>query len=127
MGKSSLAKLIAAVLKEMGFKAVTVSVDDFYKSSAGRKKLAGQFPNNRFYQLCRGMPGTHRIELLERVTKRARQGKPFILPVFDKSALNGFGEISRKKIKVKSGVDFFIVEGVWIVPIGSVVKVVHQV
>ncbi|MBN1941410.1 MAG: hypothetical protein JW772_04480 [Candidatus Diapherotrites archaeon] len=113
-GKTSLGVLLELVLREMNFKVVRVSFDDFYKSAKERKRLAKKYPGNPLYQIARGIPGTHRIKLLENVMEKAKKGKSFDLPFFDKSAKNGFGKISKRIRKVSGRVDFFILDGCWI-------------
>ena len=110
-GKSTLVKYIVRSLKKRGHSVVSFSIDDFYSSLKEREKLAKKYPSNPFYQIPRGMPGTHRIKELESVFRKAKAGKKFIIPHFDKSLHQGKGDRTKKATKVSKRVDFIIIEG----------------
>lgn len=108
-GKTTLAKYLREQLQNKGFKVEVFSLDDFYKSAAERKQLAKRYPDNPYYQIPRGLPGTHRIKYLLSVLKKIKQGKPTEIPVFDKSLHGAYGEIAENRKIGK--LDFVIMEG----------------
>ncbi len=110
-GKTTLARFLTRQLRSKGHQVISFSLDDFYQSSRQRKKLQKQYPDNPFYQISRGMPGTHRVSLLKKTLHRLKQGKDVQLPVFDKSLHDGFGDISKRTISVRGRQDFVIIEG----------------
>jgi D-glycerate 3-kinase len=110
-GKTTISKFLAYDLRQLGYKVARFSIDDFYTSWTSRKNLMKKHPKNPFYQIPRGMPGTHRVNELHSVLKSATQGKPFSIPYFEKSMHNGMGDISKKCTKVKGKLDFLILEG----------------
>ena len=110
-GKTTLAKHISKVLKKKNFKTVHFSIDDIYKSVKERKELIRKNSQNPFYQIPRGLPGTHQINLLENIFIKSKKGQKFTIPKFNKSTNKGFGSIKRNKIKVSEGLDFLIIEG----------------
>ncbi len=118
-GKSTIIKSLEKRLKKKGFKVQSFSLDDFYKSYDERQKLQKKFPANRFYQIPRGLPGTHRVKLLLETLKKAKEGKDFEIPVFDKSLYQGKGDVLPKNRKIKGRHDFIILEG-WCVGIPTV-------
>lgn len=96
-GKTTIAGFLQQELEKQGLRVAAISLDDFYIAWSGRKKLQEQFPDNPFYQISRGMPGTHRIPEILQVLRTAKQGKPFTVPVFDKSLSGGKGDRSGQK------------------------------
>ncbi|NOU49722.1 kinase [Pseudoalteromonas sp. JBTF-M23] len=81
-GKSTLAAYLVAHLNESGYRAATVSIDDFYLSSNERKKRARQL-HPLF--ATRGVPGTHDVALGQQVLADFKQGSSLQLPRFDKA------------------------------------------
>jgi len=84
-GKSTLARFLGLLLEaEHGLRIVRLSLDDFYRTGAERRKLA-----RRLHPLfaTRGVPGTHdpglAIETFEAL--RAADFRPLRLPRFDKA------------------------------------------
>jgi D-glycerate 3-kinase len=118
-GKTTMVKILKKELQKKGFRVQFFSLDDFYRSYAERKKLQQQYPQNPFYQISRGLPGTHRVKFLLETLQKAKTGKDFEIPVFDKSLHNGKGDILPKTRKVKGRQDFVIVEG-WCVGMPAV-------
>ncbi len=110
-GKTTLGRFLVRQLRNKGYRVVSFSLDDFYQSAAQRKKLQQRYPDNPFYQISRGMPGTHRVSLLKETLQRLRHGRDVELPVFDKSLRHGFGDISRRTSAVRGRQDFVIVDG----------------
>ena len=110
-GKTSISIFLKDYLAKQGYKIIAFSIDDFYKSYEERKKLREKYPDNPFYQISRGLPGTHRVSHLKKILKRLKQGQDTEIPVFDKSLHDARGDISKKTIKVKGRKDFVIFEG----------------
>ena len=115
-GKSTLSSFLKEELKKEGYRVQAFSIDDFYKTNAERQKLREKYKNNPFYQISRGLPGTHRIDFLLNTLKLIKAGKNFEIPVFDKSLHNAQGDVLKKTIKVKERQDFIFFEG-WCVGI----------
>jgi len=110
-GKSTLARYIDYYLEMMGYKVESFSIDDFYKTYKERKKLQDKFKDNPYYQISRGLPGTHRVNLLTKTLQRIKKNKPFNIPQFDKSKYKGVGDVLKKTIQVKTCPDFILFEG----------------
>ncbi len=110
-GKTTLVRYLAERLAEEGCSAVGFSIDDFYSSREERRRLAAAHPGNPYYRLPRGMPGTHRTRELERALRALKAGEDLDLPVFDKSAAGGEGEISERSRPVRGRRDFVLFEG----------------
>ena len=111
-GKTATAKLINKSLTQLGYKVQSFSLDDFYTSDKARHQLRKKYPHNPYYQISRGMPGTHRIALLKSVLKKLKAGQNVNLPIFDKSlGVNAHGDISKRTVKVKGRQDFILFEG----------------
>ena len=105
-GKSTLSVLIKKFfLKFYSKNVVILCIDDFYLSSFQRKQLARKFNTDLFE--TRGVPGTHNLKLLYKVTNNLIKKKfPVYVPVFDKVTDN------KKNYKRKiSKVDLLILEG----------------
>lgn len=115
-GKTTLVHFLEHGLRQRGYRVVSFSIDDFYTSYAERKRLARKYPENKFYQISRGLPGTHRVADLLKVLKSLKAGKPTTLPVFDKSLYQAAGDVSKKAIPVTGRQDFVLFEG-WCVGI----------
>ena len=110
-GKTSLVKYIESDLRERGYRVTSFSLDDFYLSWRDRQDLALKYPDNPFYQISRGMPGTHRVTDLFKALQRAKAGRPFTIPIFDKSLYHGAGDIARKTLRVRTKQDIILFEG----------------
>ncbi len=93
-GKSTLAHTLVALLADLGLRAATVSIDDFYLTYGEQERLAAQHPGNPYLRY-RGYPGTHDLSLgaatLERLRGLAGEGEALV-PVYDKSAHGGRGD-----------------------------------
>ena len=118
-GKTTIVQFLEKQLKKKGFKVQSFSLDDFYQSWKERKKLQEKYPHNLFYQISRGLPGTHRVKFLLETLQKAKAGQDFEIPIFDKSKYDGKGEILSKTKKVKGRQDFLILEG-WCVGMPAV-------
>ncbi len=110
-GKTTLVRYLSERLAEEGCSAVSFSIDDFYADREERRRLAEAHPGNPYYRLPRGMPGTHRTRELERALAALKAGEDLELPVFEKSAGGGEGEISERSRPVRGRRDFVLFEG----------------
>jgi D-glycerate 3-kinase len=108
-GKTTKAGFLKVILEALGFKVVTFSTDDFYKTHEELQKLKRRNPVYR----SRGPPGTHDIKKLKEVTEALKNRRATKIPKYDKSAFNGEGdrEPEEKWDVVPAGTDIFIVEG----------------
>ncbi len=110
-GKSVLSTFLKAYLFGIGYKVQRFSIDDFYTSDKHRHGLKKKYKNNPFYQISRGMPGTHRVTLLHKTLQKIRKGKSFDIPIFDKSIHEAHGDILPNSIHVTGRQDFIFFEG----------------
>lgn len=110
-GKTTLAKFIKNQLLRNKFKVISFSIDDFYESLKNREKLSKKYYKNPYYQISRGLPGTHKYTLLAKTLEKIKEGERFEIPVFDKSLHDAKGDISKKKIIVEEKQDFILFEG----------------
>ena len=110
-GKTTLVNFLKEILKQMGYKVQSFSIDDFYKTRKERLELSRKFRQNPFYQISRGLPGTHRVNRLLDTLQRIKKGKNFNIPIFDKSLYNAYGDVLNRKIKIKKKLDFVLFEG----------------
>lgn len=117
-GKTTLSRYLQEELRKKRYHVESFSLDDFYTSYQERQQLALKYPDNLFYQISRGMPGTHRIKELAQTLKNIKKGKHFIVPVFDKSLRDAYGDIAGEKIITKKP-DFVFLEG-WCVGLPKV-------
>ena len=93
-GKTTLGLLIERLLLKMDIKATVVSMDDFYLPSSEMNIAIKNNPWN----VSRGFPGTHSINLIEEKILVWKNTGKFNYPVFDKSLRNGLGDRSYWKI-----------------------------
>ncbi|PCI74495.1 MAG: hypothetical protein COB20_15050 [SAR86 cluster bacterium] len=111
-GKSTLAKLLSALLTSRGHRVANLSIDDFYYSKAKRQELAaGIHPLLR----SRGVPGTHDVDLALHVLEQLAEAGPeqkVSLPSFDKS-LDDCRALDACE-QLRGPVDLVILEG-WFV------------
>ncbi len=115
-GKTTLAGYLAGRLEEEGRSVVSFSIDDFYAGWDERHRLAAAHPGNPFYRLPRGMPGTHRTGELLAALRCLKAGRDVDLPVFDKAARGGEGDLAGETVSVRGRRDFVLFEG-WCVGI----------
>ncbi len=118
-GKSTMSIMLEESLKSNGFQVHHFSLDDFYTTALKRGILRKRYSGNAFYEIVRGMPGTHDLKLLSKVLHSIKLGKPFSLPIFDKSLHDGEGDPISKTIEVRGRQDFVIFEG-WCVGIPTI-------
>lgn len=117
-GKTTLARFLQEKLRKKGYVVESFSIDDFYTSYKERKRLAQHYPNNPYYQIPRGMPGTHRVKELLHTLQNINEGRPFTIPAFDKSLHQGAGDVIGER-KVTKRVDFVFFEG-WCVGLPAI-------
>jgi D-glycerate 3-kinase len=108
-GKTTKADFLKEILEVLGYKVVTFSTDDFYKTHEELQKLKQRNP---IYK-SRGPPGTHDTKKLKEVIEALKNKKAAKIIKYDKSAYNGEGdrEPEEKWEVVPEGIDIFIVEG----------------
>ncbi len=108
-GKSTLAKLLAALLGINNCRVAKLSIDDFYFSKAHRTTLA-----TTIHPLLksRGVPGTHDVGLALRVINKlsaATVTEQIVLPGFDKA--NDDCRNESDCAKIQGPIDVIILEG----------------
>ncbi|MDZ7952047.1 glycerate kinase [Nostoc sp. DedQUE09] len=108
-GKTTMSKILILILDHLGYRTVSLSLDDLYKTYSDRLLLTQQDPR----LIWRGPPGTHDIDLGLNVLDQIRQSQsPVMLPRFDKSAFAGAGD--RTTSEMVTDVDIVLFEG-WFV------------
>lgn len=110
-GKTTLGAVLTLILHYLGYRTLSLSLDDLYKTYSDRLALQQQDPR----LIWRGPPGTHDIELGLTVLDRLRQpdvNQEIEIPRFDKSAWKGAGD--RGKPEIITGADIILFEG-WFV------------
>ena len=106
-GKSTISQLLKIILKtKFNLETVVFSIDDFYKTSQERKKMAKKI-NHLF--LTRGVPGTHDSKLLHNCLKNLKKNyfKNLSIPKFDKSVDDRFSKKKWTKIFKKPNIIIF--------------------
>ena len=109
-GKTTLTKSLVGLFAELGVRAVSVSIDDFYLRRSEQLALASRHPGNPFLE-HRGYPGTHDVELGARVLQALRDGHDVDVPRYDKSAHGGRGDRSDAVTQIRGQVDVVLLEG----------------
>lgn len=113
-GKTTMSLVMGLILQQLGYRTLSLSLDDLYKTYSDRLALLQQDPR----LIWRGPPGTHDIDLGLDVLEQIRQGTaPVTVPRFDKSAHAGSGD--RTTPDIITGVDIVIFEG-WFVGVRPV-------
>ncbi|MEH2115874.1 glycerate kinase [Nostoc sp.] len=108
-GKTTTCKILSLILDRLGYRTVSLSLDDLYKTYSDRLLLTQQDPR----LIWRGPPGTHDVDLGLKVLDQIRQSQSSVLvPRFDKSAYEGAGD--RTTPEIVTGVDIVLFEG-WFV------------
>jgi D-glycerate 3-kinase len=89
-GKTTLRCLLEQKLAELGLREAGFSLDDIYKTHAGREQLRRECSYFRF----RGVYGTHDVDLGEQVLYQLKHGgdHAVAIPRFDKSLHGGAGD-----------------------------------
>ena len=110
-GKTTLGAILSLILAQLGYRTLSLSLDDLYKTHAERQQLQKQDPR----LIWRGPPGTHDIalglQLLDQL-RQPNQQQPILVPRFDKSAWGGSGD--RTTPEMIEAVDIVLFEG-WFV------------
>lgn len=110
-GKTTLAQALTTILEHLGYRTLSLSIDDLYKTYAEREHLRQVDPR----MIWRGPPGTHDVELGLQVLDKLRHpvaGESVAIPRFDKSLWNGAGD--RTAVQTVTGIDIILFEG-WFV------------
>ncbi|MEH1780290.1 MAG: glycerate kinase [Nostoc sp.] len=108
-GKTTTCKILSLILDRLGYRTVSLSLDDLYKTYSDRLVLTQQDPR----LIWRGPPGTHDVDLGLNVLDQIRQSQSSVMvPRFDKSAYGGAGD--RTTPEIVTGVDIVLFEG-WFV------------
>lgn len=108
-GKTTICKILSLILNQLGYRTLSLSLDDLYKTYSDRLVLTQQDPR----LIWRGPPGTHDVDLGLNVLDQIRQlQSPVMVPRFDKSAYGGAGD--RTTPEMVTGVDIVLFEG-WFV------------
>jgi D-glycerate 3-kinase len=109
-GKTTMSQILGLILQQLGYRTLSLSLDDLYKTYSERLALLQQ--DSRL--VWRGPPGTHDIHLALSVLDQIHQGKsPVIVPRFDKSAHGGAGDRTTPEV-ITNPIDIVLFEG-WFV------------
>lgn len=115
-GKTTLTRVLTVILKQLGYQAVSWSIDDLYLSYLDRIALRNRDPR----LIRRGPPGTHDVQLGINVLSQLQQGNfPIALPRFDKSLHNGEGD--RTIPETIDQADIVLFEG-WFIGVRPIVS-----
>ncbi len=104
-GKTTLGEVLTLLLEQMGYRTLSFSIDDLYKTYADRQQLLQTDPR----LIWRGPPGTHDVNLGIAALEQLRQGRAAEVPQFDKALHGGQGD--RVSSQTVEGVDIVIFEG----------------
>ncbi|UUO15043.1 glycerate kinase [Dolichospermum heterosporum] len=109
-GKTTMSHILGLILQQLGYRTLSFSLDDLYKTYSDRLALMQQ--DSRL--VWRGPPGTHDIHLGLSLLDQIHQSKsPVIVPRFDKSAHEGAGDRTTSEI-ITNPIDIVLFEG-WFV------------
>lgn len=110
-GKTTLGRVLGVILDYLGYRTISISIDDLYKTYQDRQLLQEEDPR----LIWRGPPGTHDVDLglqvLDKLTS-PHQYKSIQVPRFDKSAWGGIGD--RTNPEIVESADIVLFEG-WFV------------
>lgn len=111
-GKSTLADALVVGLGALGYRGVAISIDDFYLTHDEQLRLSEAHPDNP-YLAYRGYPGTHDVALGDATLASLAQGRPTVLPAYDKSAFAGRGDRAPEATfrRVEERLHFVVLEG----------------
>ncbi|GAB1538391.1 hypothetical protein NUACC21_10510 [Scytonema sp. NUACC21] len=108
-GKTTMCGVLSLIIKQLGYRCLSLSLDDLYKSYSDRLQLRQQDPR----LIWRGPPGTHDVELgLTVLEQICNSTSPVAVPRFDKSLHAGAGD--RTSPEIVEDVDIVLFEG-WFV------------
>ena len=109
-GKTTMSHILGLILQHLGYRTLSFSLDDLYKTYSDRLALMQQ--DSRL--VWRGPPGTHDIHLGLSLLDQIHQSKsPVIVPRFDKSAHGGAGDRTTSEV-ITNPIDIVLFEG-WFV------------
>lgn len=115
-GKTTLTRVLTVILKQIGYQAISWSIDDLYLPYGDRVALRNRDPR----LIRRGPPGTHDVQLGIQVLTQFRQGNfPIALPRFDKSLHHGEGD--RTVPETIDRADIILFEG-WFIGVRPIVS-----
>ncbi|MGB3166784.1 MAG: kinase [Alteraurantiacibacter sp.] len=103
-GKTTLCKFLELLLRARGLRAVKLSLDDLYLTHAERLQLAAEV-HPLF--VTRGVPGTHAVAMAFGIIEDVLAGRPFEIPLFDKSC----DDRSNQTRRLTGPVDVLLFEG----------------
>lgn len=113
-GKTTLGIILTLILKHLGLRCLSISLDDIYKTHADRMRL--RETDQRL--IWRGPPGTHDIELGIEILEQLKQRRsPVLIPRFDKSLHQGSGD--RIAPEPVEGAEVILFEG-WFVGVRTI-------
>lgn len=113
-GKTTLTRMLSVILNQLGYRAISWSIDDLYLPYVDRLALRNRDPR----LVRRGPPGTHDVQLGIKILGQFQQGNfPIALPRFDKSAYDGEGDRTNPEIIDRA--DIVLFEG-WFVGVRSI-------
>ncbi|MEQ8958101.1 MAG: glycerate kinase, partial [Coleofasciculus sp. C2-GNP5-27] len=119
-GKTTLAVVLKLILAQLGYRTLSLSIDDLYKTYQERQRLREHDPR----LIWRGPPGTHDVELGVQVLDKLRSpnsSDSILIPRFDKSAWQGAGD--RTDFEPVQRADIILFEG-WFVGVRPVAATV---
>lgn len=108
VGKTTLNKFLKMNLEKEGYKVICISLDDFYLP-LNKMKIFLSNSNDKLYKF-RGLAGTHDLNLLENTLNNLINGRKILMPIFDKSISNGFGDRIGYE-EIYDNFDIIILEG----------------
>eukprot|EP00158_Paraphelidium_tribonemae_P005525 Partr_v1_DN27388_c1_g1_i2_m46431 putative D-glycerate 3-kinase len=111
-GKSTLCRNIVIALADRGIHALSISIDDFYRTHAELNAIFENSGRNWFWRY-RGLPGSHDLLLAARVLRGLTNCSfPVSIPIYDKSLYSGEGDRSTSCVEiVERSYDIVLVEG----------------
>jgi len=110
-GKTTLGEWLENISLKLNFKISVVSLDDFYLPY---EEMNLAIKNNP-WNVSRGFPGTHSIELMKNTLLNWKKDGQLSVPVFDKSLRNGLGDRAHWR---QERPDLLIIEG-WFLGVNS--------
>jgi len=87
-GKTTLCRWLRAAAAELGLALETISIDDFYFASPQLDHCLAGNP----WGVGRALPGSHELDRLLGTLEAWKQGRPVMVPVFDKTLRGGRGD-----------------------------------
>ena len=108
VGKTTLNGFLKKNLEEDGYKVICISLDDFYLPLNRMKDFLTN-SNDKLYKF-RGLAGTHDLNLLENTLNNLINNRKILMPIFDKSVSNGFGDRIGYE-EIYDSFDIIILEG----------------